>query len=123
MSVLTEELVRHFGLTGQKMNMRIDNGRRQFDTRAATAVLDLKKNGSVETPRRGYWEITPIGREEADKIPQASSDEIQAAEPEMANGTDNRFFYEVLKDYLGRNEAAPEQLPNAIAIISQSLGQ
>ena len=108
LSVPAKELGRHFGLTEQEMNMRIDSGRRQFDTRATMAVLDLKKNGSVETPRRDYWEITPVGREEADKIAQISREEIQAEEPETANGVDNKFFYEVLKAYLGKNEAAPE---------------
>ena len=93
LSVLTKDIGRHFGLTDQEMNMRIDSGRRQFDTRATTAVLDLKRTGSVETPRRSYWEIMPIGREEADKIPQASREEIQANEPEGANGVDNKFFY------------------------------
>ena len=77
----------------------------------------------METPRRGYWEITPVGREEADKIPQAEREEIQADEPETANGVDNKFFYEVLKAYLGKNEVDPEQLPNVIATIRQALGQ
>ena len=40
LSVLTKDLGRHFGLTEQEMNMRIDSGRRQFDTRATTAALD-----------------------------------------------------------------------------------
>ena len=88
LSVPAKELGRHFGLTEQEMNMRIDSGRRKFDTPATTAVLDLKNNGSVETPRRGYWEITPVGREKADNIPQAE----QADEPETANGFDNKFF-------------------------------
>ena len=123
LSVLTKELGRHFGLTEQEMNMRIDSGRRQFHTRATTAVLDLKKNGSVEIPGRGYWEITPIGREEADKIPQASREEIQADDLEWANGVDNKFFYELLMAYLGKNEVTPEQLPDVIAIIRQALGE
>ena len=123
LSVLTKELGRHFGLTEQEMNMRIDSGRRRFDTRVTTAVLDLKKNGSVEIPRHGYWEITPIGREEVDKIPQAEREEIQADEPEAANGVDNKFFYDVVKAYLGRNEVTLEQLPNVIAIIRKALGE
>ena len=123
LSIITKELGRHFGLTEQEMNLRIDSGRRQFDTRVTSAVMDLKRNGSVETPGHGYWEITPIGREEADKIPQASREEIQADEPEGANGVDNKFFYELLMAYLGKNEVTPEQLSNVIATIRQALGQ
>ena len=79
LSVLIEDMSKRFDLTEEERNLRIDSGRRQFDTRVTTAVMHLKKTGSMETPYRAHWQLTSVGKEEARRVSQAPEEEIQAA--------------------------------------------
>ena len=79
LSVLIQDMSKRFDLTEEERNLRIESGRRQFDTRVTTAVMHLKKAGSMETPYRAHWQLTSVGKEEARRVSQVAEEEIQAA--------------------------------------------
>lgn len=59
-----ERLATEFGLTSQELEDLIPSGKQTiFSNRVSWASTHLKKAGLLESPKRGYFRITPRGRE------------------------------------------------------------
>jgi restriction system protein len=59
-----DHLARHFGLTDDELAQLLPSGRaRLFVNRVAWAKTHLKASGLIDSPRRGFYKITPRGRE------------------------------------------------------------
>lgn len=62
--VLCEELAKRLNITEAEQEERLKSGERRFRNRVDWAVMSLKQAGFLESPRRGCYKVTPIGREE-----------------------------------------------------------
>jgi restriction system protein len=59
-----DHLARHFSLTDDELAQLLPSGRaRLFVNRVAWAKTHLKASGLLDSPRRGFYKITPRGRE------------------------------------------------------------
>jgi len=59
-----DHLARHFGLTDDELVQLLPSGRaRLFVNRVAWAKTHLKASGLIDSPRRGFYKITPRGQE------------------------------------------------------------
>ena len=59
-----DHLARHFGLTEDELAQLLPSGRaRLFVNRVAWAKTHLKASGLIDSPRRGFYKMTPRGRE------------------------------------------------------------
>ena len=58
---LVDALVEHFSLTKADLEESLSSGQSRFYHRCAWARLELKSEGFVASPRRGYWQITELG--------------------------------------------------------------
>ena len=55
---IVDKLADHFSLTDKEINESVPSGYKRFYHRCSYAMQDLKLEGFVESPRRGYWKIT-----------------------------------------------------------------
>ena len=58
---LVDALVEHFSLTKAELEESLSSGQSRFYHRCNWARLDLKSEGFVASPQRGYWQITELG--------------------------------------------------------------
>ena len=58
---IVDELADHFSLTDKELDERLPSGYKRFYHRCSRAMLDLKLEGFVESPRRAHWKITARG--------------------------------------------------------------
>ena len=58
---IVDKLADHFFVSDKGLNERYQESRqKRFYQRCGFAMQDLKKEGFVENPRRGYWKITSM---------------------------------------------------------------
>ena len=69
----------HFALTPEERQLRVPSGNMVIRNDCVRATKELKKAGLLERPRRGYYKITPNGREFLKQNPAPS------AEPDPAD--------------------------------------
>lgn len=62
--VLCEDLAKKLNITEEEQEERLKSGERRFRNRVDWAVMSLKLAGLLESPQRGCYKITHIGREE-----------------------------------------------------------
>ncbi len=86
---LIEALAVRYELSNEERNMLLPSGtQRAFDNRVGWATTYLKKSGLIASPKRGEFEITPLGKK------------ILADKP---NRIDNRFLkqFDSFKEFIG----------------------
>ena len=57
---VVDKLADHFSLTDKELDERLPSGYKRFYHRCSRAMLDLKLEGLVMSPRRAYWKITKL---------------------------------------------------------------
>lgn len=62
-SDIVEKLAADFSLTDTELNERVASGHKRFYHRCSFAMQDLKKDGFVESSKRGHWKITKRGND------------------------------------------------------------
>lgn len=60
---VVDKLADHFSLTDKELDERLPSGYKRFYHRCSRAMLDLKLEGLVMSPRRAYWKITKRGND------------------------------------------------------------
>ena len=60
---IVDKLASHFNLTDAELDDEFPKGGKRFDHYCSRAIEDLKADDLIESPRRGYWEITEKGKE------------------------------------------------------------
>lgn len=53
-----DKLAEHFSLTDAELDEKLSSGQKRFYQRCRFAMLDLKLDGFVTSPRRAYWKVT-----------------------------------------------------------------
>ncbi len=81
---LVDQLAGHFDLSDTERRELLPSGQQPtFDNRVAWARTYLKKAGLLEAPRRGYFQITPRGRQVLAEKPQQINVEYLTRFPEF----------------------------------------
>lgn len=102
---LAEAMVAHFGLSQEEQSQMLPSGKAPvIRSRTGWALSYMKQAGLVESPRRGWYQITTVGRE------------VLAAAPEQI---DNDFLmrFEGFRDFRARSRTDDEESAEPTAAV------
>ena len=121
---LVDALVEHFSLTAVDLAESLSSGQSRFYHRCNWARLDLRADGFVASPQRGYWQITERGLKMKDQranllIGRIVTDEnILMGKPSI-RGT--RLGVEFILDLLAHGWSEAEILENYPSLVLEDI--
>ena len=134
LAILIEFLKKKFELTEEERQEKVPSGGNRFRARVIIATNKMESSRQISKPQRGYLAITEKGREEVEDISppveKTTGDRPnpppveETGEPKADVGvSDNndKFYQEIVKLYLMKNEVKPEQLPSVLESLRKSL--
>ena len=135
LAILAEFLGKKFEITEEERKEKLGGGGNFFRTRINIAVRKMKSSRLISSPERGYFEITEKGREHVGDISPPVQESVnnslnpplveEAQDPRadavVSDSGDDKFFQEIVKLYLMKNEVKPEQLPSVLEALRTSL--
>ena len=60
---ILQEVISIFALTETELQEEVPSGQPRMENRTNWAITDLNKSGLINNPKRGLWEITPLGKQ------------------------------------------------------------
>lgn len=106
-----ELLADEFELTEEERKQLLPSGRqRRFDNRVGWAGTHIKKAGLLESPRRGYFRITPRGRQVLKENPSEITLAFLKQFPEFVEFRSRRRGSMPAEEGLAEEQETPEEL-------------